>query len=126
MLDIFRRKSIFDEFLNDFASSTTIMKTDVTENDDNYLFHIDLPGFKKEDIKISLDNGYLNISAERKENKEDENSNYILKERKYGLLRRKFYVGDIDFDKLDAKLENGILTITVPKESQTTKYLEIK
>lgn len=96
-----------------------IMKTDVKEKDTEYEVDIDLPGFKKEDVKAELKDGYLTIRAakgvDREEKKED--GKYIRKERYSGNMSRSFYVGkNVTQEDIHAKFEDGILKLTVPKK----------
>ena len=106
------------------------MKCDIYEKDGNYHIEMDVPGFSKEDISVEAKDGYLTISAEKKNevNEEDEKKNYIRRERVYGKYERTFYVGDLDQDKIDAEFNNGCLKITVPKkeEVENKKVIEIK
>ena len=98
-----------------------MMKTDVKETDQGYEVAIDLPGFKKDEIKLELDDGYLTISAEKgldKDEKDKENR-YIRRERYAGSMSRSFYVGEsLTEQDIHAKYENGILTLDVPKEDK--------
>ena len=129
------RNDMFDSFFDDVfptVSANTLMRTDVREKDGNYMLDIDLPGYKKEDIKISLYNGNLTISAERNENREekDEKGSVIRKERYTGSCSRSFYVGSsIRESDVRASYENGILTVTIPseekKEEEQKKYIDI-
>ena len=96
-----------------------IMKTDVKEKDTEYEVDIDLPGFKKEEVKAELRDGYLTIRAakgvDREEKKED--GKYIRKERYSGNMSRSFYVGkNVTQEDIHAKFEDGILKLTVPKK----------
>ena len=94
------------------------MKTDVRENKDSYDVFVDLPGFKKEDVKLDLDNGYLTISAQRNEELDDKDNEgrYIRQERATGSCARSFYVGkELEPKDISAKFENGILTLHLPK-----------
>ena len=95
-----------------------IMKTDVREKDGNYEVFVDLPGFKKEDVTLNLENGYLTITAEKGlEKDEDEKGSYVRKERWSGSCSRSFYLGDgVRAEDIKAKMEDGILTLTFPKE----------
>lgn len=97
------------------------MKTDVKETDQGYEVAIDLPGFKKDEIKLELNDGYLTISAEKgldKDEKDKENR-YIRRERYAGSMSRSFYVGEsLTEQDIHAKYENGILTLDVPKEDK--------
>ena len=110
----------------------TLMKTDIYEKDGNYVMKMDLPGYKKEDIKISLYNGNLSVSASRNESKEekDDQGNMIRQERFSGTASRSFYVGkQITDQDVRASFEDGILTLTVPsekkKEIEEKKYIDI-
>ncbi|MEI3177414.1 MAG: Hsp20/alpha crystallin family protein [Lachnospiraceae bacterium] len=98
-----------------------MMKTDVKETDQGYEVAIDLPGFKKDEIKLELNDGYLTISAEKgldKDEKDKENR-YIRRERYAGSISRSFYVGEsLTEQDIHAKYENGILTLDVPKEDK--------
>lgn len=106
-------------------------KTDIKDNGNEYLLEADLPGFKKEDIDVNLENNYLTIKAERKvENEEkDKKGRYIRCERSYGSFVRSFDVSDVDTDKITASYEDGVLKLNMPKKenaSPTAKKLEIK
>ena len=95
-----------------------LMKTDVRELDNTYELDIDLPGFKKEDVKIELDNGCLTISAARTADNEekDKKGQFIRRERYSGEYSRSFYIGEnIEPKDVTAKFENGILQIAFPK-----------
>ena len=138
MMLVPRRNSfdLFDDFFDDgfFQKNTkSMMKTDIREKSDKYLLDIDLPGFEKENINISLENGYLNISAKSENEKEEKDEEkYLHKERFYGECTRSFYVGeDIEEQNINASFKNGILKIEVPKkelnnETKVTKQIEIK
>ena len=118
----------FDDFDKEFnrmmrplygKHAQNMMKTDVRETDNSYELDIDLPGFKKDEIKVELDNGYLSISAAKGLDKDEEkkDSKYIRRERYAGAMSRTFYVGDnLTQQDIKAKFENGILKISVPKK----------
>ena len=96
-----------------------IMKTDVKEKDNTYEVDIDLPGFKKDEIQIQLENGYVTVSAANglDKNEKDKEGKYIRRERYAGNASRSFYVGDnVQREDIHPKFENGILSFTVPKE----------
>ena len=110
-----------------------VMKTDVREKEDGYEVIIDLPGFKKDEIDVQLENGYLNISAAKGLDKDesDKKGKYIRRERYAGSMSRSFYVGeDITEDDIHAKFENGILKLDVPKKEakavETKKQIAIE
>ena len=98
-----------------------LMKTDVHEKDGQYDMDIDLPGFKKEDIKVELHDGYLQVSAVKGLNEEekDEKGKLIRQERYSGSMQRSFYVGDsIKQEDVKAKFEQGVLKLSFPKEGE--------
>ena len=96
-----------------------LMKTHVREQGDSYEVAIDLPGFKKEDVAIELENGYLTITASKGLDKDEDQTGYIRRERWSGKCSRTFYVGEsVRGEDIKAKMEDGILTMTVPKEQR--------
>ena len=100
------------------------MKTDVKEKDNIYEVDIDLPGFKKDEIQIQLENGYITVSAAKGLDKDekDKDGKYIRRERYAGNVSRSFYVGDkVQKEDIHPKFENGILSFTVPKEQNTVE-----
>ncbi|BDF35094.1 molecular chaperone Hsp20 [Lachnospiraceae bacterium] len=120
----------FDDFW-DFPmkrlTSDSMMRTDVKEADGKYELAMDLPGFRKEDIKASLKDGYLTISAvtDRNNDKKDESGRYIRRERYSGSCSRSFYVGEsVREEDIKAKFEDGTLTVLVPKEENEPKIEE--
>ena len=120
--------NVFEDFFDfPFVNFNQLMLTDVREEKDAYIFDIEMPGFNKEDIKISVDNEYLNIKAEKEVNKEDKKQ-YIMCERQYSKLERSYYVGKIDEANIKATYNNGILTINVPKLEKVNdkKYIMIE
>lgn len=113
----------FDNFFDDFESPKKLdkmMKCDIYEEDNNYVIEMDVPGFKKEDINMELDDGYLKISAEKKSDSEEKDSKkYVRRERHcYSKCERQFYVGNIKDEDIKAKFKDGILKISVPKEEE--------
>ena len=95
------------------------MKTDVRETDSGYEVDIDLPGFKKDEINIQLDNGYLSISAAKglDKDEQDKEGKYIRKERYAGSMSRSFYVGEnVEQEDIKAEFKHGILKLFVPKK----------
>ena len=149
-------ENLFDDFFDDFddfdrridrylngrhgvnrelygKKARNMMKTDVRETDNSYELDIDLPGFKKDEISVQLDNGYLSISASKGLDKDEENKNgkYIRRERYAGAMNRTFYVGDnLTQQDIQAKFEDGILKISVPKKDvqqiEQNKYIAIE
>ena len=99
-------------------NAKNLMKSDVRETEDAYELDIDLPGFKKDEVSLKLEQGYLTISAAKGLDKDDENKNgrYIRRERYTGACSRSFYVGDqLKPEDIYAKFEDGILKIHLPK-----------
>ena len=97
------------------------MRTDVHEHDDHYEVDVDLPGFKKEEIRLDLENGYLTVSASKSLDEEDttKKGKVIRQERYAGAMQRSFYVGkDVTAEDVAAKFENGVLTLNIPKKDQ--------
>ncbi len=130
---------LFDPLFDDFFDFPVVprskeivnsMKTDVKEVGDQYKIEIEMPGFKKEDISMDLENGYLTVSGKKEEEiNEEENGKFIRRERRYGSCTRSFYVGEIKEEDINAKLEQGVLEITIPKEPkkiEEKKKIEIK
>ena len=128
-------ESLFDDFMDDFAfprfnhtdrvlygnNASNLMKTDVKETEDGYIVDIDLPGFKKDEIKLQLEKGYLTVSAAKNVNNDekDKNGKYVRRERFAGNVRRSLYVGEkVKEEEIHPKFENGILTFQLPKENK--------
>ena len=104
-----------------------MMKTDIREKDDNYEVSIDLPGFKKEEITVELDNGYLTISAAKGLDKDqnDKKGKLIRQERYAGSMTRSFYIGDnVEKGDIEATYRHGVLTLTMPKKALEKKIPE--
>lgn len=128
LFDPFGDLFMFPHFEREHTISN-LMKTDIAEKENGFELLMDMPGVDKKDIAIDLNNGYLTISASRKEVKnENEKNRFIRKERYYGSVSRSFYVGDIKEDDISAKLENGILNVSFPKENkkEEKKHIEIQ
>lgn len=127
-------KIFFDDFLDDFEPKkgfNNLMKTDIYEKNGKYHIEMDIPGFKKDDVKISFEDGYITVSAEKHEESHEGNKDkrYIRRERSFHeSCERKFYVGNIDETNVNAEFKNGTLTIIVPKEEkekESKKYINI-
>lgn len=122
---------VFDDFFTPVrGDEMSRMKCDIYEKDGIYTMEMDIPGFNRDDVKIEVDdNDYLTITAEKTMESNDEDKNYVRKERSYGKYQRSFYVGDIDKENIDASFENGILKVMMPKkeeEKSSKKTIEIK
>ena len=144
-------ESLFDEWMDEFEKefekdffpatkqlygkhAKNMMKTDVRETDSGYEVDIDLPGFKKEEVNVSLNSGYLTISAAKgldKEQKDKKTGKYIRHERYSGSMSRSFFIGDeVQQSDIHAKFESGILTLTIPKKEakaiEQSNYIAIE
>lgn len=125
-MNMIPRKYYLDDFFDELVNSKgkDIMKCDIYEVDNIYNIDVEVPGFEKKDIKIECKEGYLTINVKKEDSKEENNKNYIRRERVYGEYTRTFYLGDIDLDKIEATFNNGILHIIVPKlEKQDNKRI---
>ena len=95
-----------------------LMKTDVTEHEGEYKIDVDLPGFKKDQIELHLNNGYLTIRAAKNtdESTTDEQGRVIRQERYVGSMQRSFYIGSVPEEDVKARFEDGVLTLLFPKQ----------
>ena len=111
---------VFEDFFKPmfYDEQLDSMRTDIKETDKDYQLAIEMPGFRKEEIKVSLENGYLTVSAEKNETEEEgkEGAKYLRRECRMSC-QRSYYVGDkVQEEAVKAKYENGMLQLTVPKE----------
>lgn len=116
------------QFFSNFPDEQSI-KTDISEKDDRYELKAELPGFSKDQIDISYENGMLIISAENNQvNEEKDNEGKVIqKERSYSNVKRMYSLNNIDEDNIEAKFEDGILSVDLPKtENNQRKVIDIK
>lgn len=131
-------ENLFDDWMDEFPfraldnvdrklygkHSGREMLTDIKEHEDHYEVLIDLPGFKKDEINIELNDGYLTITASKglDENEEDKKGKIVRQERYAGVMQRSYYVGEeMTHEDIKAKFENGVLTLNVPKKEEQKK-----
>ena len=134
MMMIPRRHNDFDliedMFRDPFFTNeeSKIMKTDIKEKKDKYIIDIDLPGYEKENIKMSIEDGYLIVNASTNTEKEDkEEGKFVRKERYMGSCSRSFYVGDaVENEDIKASFKNGTLKIEIPKKENKKELPEVK
>lgn len=107
----------YKDFFGDLMSSFENFSTDVIDKGDHYLLQAELPGFKKEEINIDLDNDTLRISASHKEEIKEEKDNFIRQERHFNSYSRNFNISGISKDNITAAYNNGILELKLPKEN---------
>ena len=142
-------ENLFDDWMDDFGfrdnffggknplygkHAKNIMKTDVRETDKGYELDVDLPGFKKDEIKVQLKDGYLTLSAAKglDKDEQDKKGNYIRRERYAGACERSFYVGEeVTQEDIKGEYKHGILKLFVPKKeakpvSNDPKYITIE
>ena len=145
-------ENLFDDWFDDFPMvddrgrnkiekklygrhAQNLMKTDIREEDDGYEMIVDLPGFTKDEIHVSLEDGYLTIEAAKgldQDEKEKKNGKYIRKERYAGACQRSFYVGEgLKQEDIKAEFKHGILKMYVPKKEnkpavESNKYISIE
>ena len=127
--DPFRMLDEMDRRLMTSVPAVTAFRTDVLDTGDAFKLECELPGFKKEDIKLDVENDCLTISAERKAETKDEKENYVKRERVYGSFTRCFDVSGITVDGIEASYTDGMLNVTLPKkaaEVPASRRLEIK
>lgn len=109
------------------SNTTGLMQTDIKESNTEYEIIMNLPGFKKENVKGELKDGYLVITATNAEDETDKNVKYLCRERYSGGCSRSFYVGEeITQQDIKARFENGVLTFIVPKIDKTARAKETK
>jgi HSP20 family protein len=119
--------SVFNNFLTGRqpqpGASLMIPSVDVYETDDEYVFEFELPGFKKDDVKVKVEDNVLTVSSEvKEEKKEDKGKNYHIVERRYGSFKRQFSLPeDCEVEKIDAKFENGVLQLKIQKKEEEKK-----
>ena len=130
----------FDDFsnmLDDFFTGSwpvqrslaaDTFKIDIQDNDTEYMIEAELPGVKKEDVEITLNEGRLNLSVKKEEISENESKKYIHRERRHAQMSRSILLADANDEGIQAKLEEGVLTIKVPKKQQvdTSKRIMIE
>ena len=107
---------------NFFNENACALKTDIIDNDNQYILLTDLPNFSKNNISVIYDSGYITIKATRTE----EDANYIQKERFYGEYKRSYYVGSIDENNIDATYTDGVLKVVLPKKDEEISYKRIE
>ncbi|MFQ5864259.1 MAG: Hsp20/alpha crystallin family protein [bacterium] len=122
------------DFFGDDTRETSLFKgtwspkVDISEDNDNFYLHVELPGIKREDVKVSYEDGLLTITGEKKAEKEEKDLNFHRVERAFGKFERSFRMPtNIINDKIDAQFQNGVLSIILPKaEEAKPKEIEVK
>ncbi len=121
MLDNF-----FEDTYNPLRSlSRDTFKMDLQENENDYVIEAELPGISKDEVSIEMNENRLSIGLERKEEVNEEKKNYIHRERRCSSMQRCVYLKDAKADDIEAKLENGILTVKIPKDKEKAEVKKI-
>lgn len=118
--------NLFDDLMETRPRRHQNMRCDIYEKDGIYHVEMDVPGMKKEDIKIETEDGYMTISVTKNEEVEDSSKNYIRKERYFGCYERRFYIGDIDEENIKAEFKEGVLNVSFPEGKPTTNKKNIQ
>jgi len=114
-MDLFFDNFFRDAFVPAYFAGSRQMKVDIRETDNEYILEADLPGIKKEQINLEVNDDQLIISVAKDEKTETKKEGYICRERRYGTIARSFPLSNIKADAISASLENGILSVTLPK-----------
>lgn len=126
-MNLIPRNFFLDDFFDDFSKTKSHdMKCDIYEQDNNYVVEMDIPGYKKDEINIDVEKGYLTIEATHSDEEDVKEKNYIRKERHYGITKRQFYVGDVNEDEIKASFTSGVLKVTVPKKQEISSKRKIE
>lgn len=128
--DLSRRDDFwgFDRFIDNFFNDSFFgmvnhspMRADIRETENEWLIDAELPGVDKKDIQVDLNDGYLTIAVEKNNEINEENENYVRRERTYGSCRRCFFVDDVKEDEIKASYKDGILSLSIPKTKPNKK-----
>jgi HSP20 family protein len=131
-----RSRNLFDSFnrmtqdiFGDIEKEFYPCRTDILDQGDKFVLKADLPGFNKEDIHININGDTLTLTAEHKEDTNENGKNFIRRERSYGALSRSFDISNISVDQINAKYEKGVLELEMPKRESVippSRQIEIK
>ena len=112
-----------DNLFNDFMQPgwTRGMRADVKETEKEFLVDMDMPGIKKENISVEMDDGVLTVTAKQEDQVNEERENYIRRERRYGTMCRRFVFDNVDSENIGARYEEGVLKLTIPKKAEEKK-----
>ena len=125
--DFWNLRNVFDDFFSDsffptaFQTLGQSIRADIKENEKEYIVEAEVPGVRKEDIKLDLRDDVLTLSVEQNEIVNEEKENYLRRERRYGSFSRSFYVENVNNEEVSAKYNDGILKIILPKDQNSRK-----
>lgn len=119
--------STFDQNLNP-NDLNSVIRCDIYEKNNSYVIEMELPGFKKNNISVGFNDGYLTVIGTKEEEKIKDIKEYIRRERLYGKFERQFFVGKVTIEKIDASFHDGVLKIVIPKveDNRNLKNIRIK
>ena len=118
----FEDDDFFSPVRNDFSP-----KTDIKETESSFTLDLEIPGVDKKDVKLNIEDGYLTVSGKKTYTKEDKKSQYLRKESFEGSFSRSFYIGDkVNLKSIEAKMDNGILNVVIPKKKDLKNSLDVK
>jgi HSP20 family protein len=125
---VFERPLLRDLFEGDTQVATYAPRVDVVENKENFVVRAELPGLKKEDVKLQLENNVLTLSGEKRSEEKRDEDNFHLRETRYGKFERSFRLTDnIDRSNITADYKDGVLTISLPKTKESqSKLIDVK
>jgi HSP20 family protein len=119
--------AMFNDFFSDFFDDSVMSRdyfksvpaVNISDRENDYMIEVAAPGFKKEDFKLQIDNDVLSISAEKKDEKSDDNSRFTRKEFSYASFERRFTLPElVESDKINAEYKDGLLSLTLPKKEE--------
>ena len=119
------RRNYMSDFTNDFFrnffenGTPAGFRVDVKDEGDRYLMDAELPGVRKEDVKVTIENGVLTISANTNHESEQKNGNYVYRERRTGSMQRAFSLEGVNEDNISGEYKDGVLRLTLPKLTET-------
>ena len=125
-MNLIPRNFFLDDVFDSFDYKAPDMKCDIYEDGSNYVVEMDLPGVSKSDINVDVHKGYLTISYESDNSNDEEEKNYMRRERVYNSCKRSFYIGDVDEDSIKASFTDGVLKVIVPKKEEISKKSRIE
>jgi HSP20 family protein len=118
--------NVLDDFFTPRSIDRSTFKLDVQEDEKQYIIEAEMPGAKKEEISLDLEDGRLTISLKREENTEETRKNYLHRERRAFSMSRAIYLADAKPDDIKAKLDNGVLTVSVLKQDKQVSARRIE
>lgn len=120
--DFFGKSFLKNFFDLPIINSSNILKTNIRKENNSYIYEIDIPGYKKANVSVNYEDGYLIVEAKSSAYNSESSESYIHQERYSGTCSRSYYIGEVDESKIIAKYSDGILSVSVPDEDTNKKY----